>query len=792
MGQTLNFAVNVDQSQIPAIFQQVQSGIAAQLQAGSLQLGNMTANVASMMNSMTAGGANPAASTMAYSMSPGTINHQLGKQPFIDRYSMMMDFTNQAYGIVANRAQSVISPAPFGPRIASYSQQMANSVVGGFGDAATGLAGWSLASKILPKAGFITQGLLFGGIQSVLKPMIGDKIASFGKHMTGVAGSYTPGTQEYFDKMGSMVAARDIGAMFMSMGPQKYATTQYGKAISPQQAAKFGSSFQDIMDDMTKRSGDLNFAKIAAGGAFGQRALQHIAMLDPAGREMISRGSSEIAYGGQMSGATNSRIREIMALHERKAIMAGAYGISDPKYAQIEFANKYGQMLPQYTGPNRWQMMGRDMGFKTGLGRGFGEEIMNRSVRFDASRDLGMSREQREMLGGKYQMGARYGAMIHQDAATFGGPMSIMYAGMMNTGAVPGDITQMAPAAAGVFSNPQSYWQYRLNYKDTMAKGGGKAAVAAHKRMVGLFTEHMMRTNPGAFKNTYEARRAYYETQRNMSPEEAAQAAAMDESVGMVIESKGSGKLSLADIWGSAAEGKLASMDADVLKSIGADRANIPEYIKNVKAFNRNQFINPDAFGETAAADVKYALNKYGTYEKALNGTSSATTKSALSALQKSGATIKAVLDAPNAEKILQTNLWAAAKQSVNAHRSEFVVGKKQAAAWKKIDKNVIKSILDAVASGNSDAAAQIARDNNIDTSVIDSLGKINKEDVNSTLEGIEAQKKSGKTTYIPKSDGGFGVYDQSKNVQEQISILKQLITVIQKQSDPTVRNLKK
>jgi len=615
MTQTLNFAVNVDQSQIPAIFQQVQSGISAQLQAGSMQLGNMTANVANMMTGMSAMGGNPAATTMAYSMSPGAVNHSLGKQPFIDHYGAMADFSNQAYGAVMNRASSIITATPFGPKTASYSQQMASTVIGGMGDAITSIGAMGLANKLIPGAGFFTSAIAWAGAESILKPMIGDKIGRFGRHMTGVAESYEPGTKAYADKMGQMVAARDIGALALSMGPQKYTTTSMGMAITPQAAARFGGSIQEMLYDMGKRSGDLNYLKMAAGGQFMGRAMMHIAAADPEGQKMVNGWAYAASSGSGLTPGMVSNSSAMIAKHNRMAIAMGAYGAADPLYHEQNMFAKYGSPMPEYTGPNKWQLMGRQIGFQTGLGRGVGEELMNRSVRRDASRDLGMSSEQREMLGGKYAFGAQYGAMIATNASTFGSAASIMLAGMYGTGNVPEHATEMGPAAARGLAGDKNYWQFRLNYKDIASRAGGKGLRSAHIMQVGLMAEHLMKTSQaGSFKNTWEARQAVYLGQ-GYSPEQAAAYAGMDESVGQIIQSKGTGSSSLIDIYGSAEKAKAAlnSMTAETLKSIGLSKGAIDDKYLNIKAFDRKKFgAMVGGLGPVSAAAIQEAVQKGG------------------------------------------------------------------------------------------------------------------------------------------------------------------------------------
>jgi hypothetical protein len=788
MPQTLNFAVNVDQSQVPAIFQQVQSGISAQLQAGAMQLGNMTANVAGMMNSMTAAGANPAAMTMAYSMSPGAINHQLGKQPFMDRSAMLMDFTSQAYGAVQNRASSILSYQPIGPKTASYAQSMASGVIGGIGDAISGVGAMMLSNKLAPKAGFIGGSLLWAGAEALIGPLISDRVKSFGRHMTGVAGLPEIGSKDYLNQMGQMISARDLGAIAMSLGPQRYVQTKFGAQVNQNDMVKFGTGLQRELYAAGQRTGDPNYYRLAAGGMPAVRSMVNMAMYDEEGARIINN----IASGARSGAASSNLFKPFVAkseFHNIRARSLGYTGDDDPGYARYNAVERYGGAVPDFLGPNRWQLMGREIGFRTGLGRGVGEELMNKYLRFDATRDLGLTKEQREMLGGTYGIGAMYGGMVAQNASSFGTPMSLMYAAAAGGTGMPQHISQVGPAAARVLSDPGSYFQFRLNYKDYVSRGGGAGMVAMHKKFVGLQAEQLMMMHPTGFKNRYEGRRMIYESVYGMSPEAAAAAAGIDESVGMTIQGKGGGKQSLVEIFG----GEGAALEhLDTMKEYRDLPMDQKVRIANAKRFNKKNYTAAAKIGPSTAKEMQRLVEAHGSIEAAAAATTDPAVKDALVKAKNAGVTEQAIKDASSEGMALTINT-AGMRKDITLNKdvkADFDVIKK-IKSLRKLSDQKRDEIIDELAKGTPEGMAranELARSSNVSTADLDLLNVKDKETGDATKNAFRVINK-GNYDYIPSVDGKAGMFDSVENDKRLAKLFLEIHEIYKKQSVSPVRD---
>jgi hypothetical protein len=789
MPQTLNFAVNVDQSQVPAIFQQVQSGISAQLQSGAMQLGNMTSNVASMMNSMTAAGANPAAMTMAYSMSPGAINHQLGKQPFMDRTAMLMDFTNQAYGAVQSRASSIIAYQPIGPKTASYAQSMTSGIIGGVGDAITGVGAMMLSNKLAPKAGFIGGSLLWAGAEALISPLIGDRIKSFGRHMTGVAGLPEVGSKDYLNQMGQMIAARDLGSMVMSLGPQRYVQTKFGASLNQNDMVKFGSGMQKLLYEAGQRTGNEHYYRLAAGGGPAMRGLVNMSLYDDEGARIVNN-----LAAGARSGRSDSNLFkpfiEKSTFHDTRAKSLGYSGWDDPAYGQFNAVERYGGAVPEFRGPNRWQIMGRELGFRTGLGRGVGENFMNKFLRLDAVRDLGLTKEQREMLGGTYGIAAMYGGIAMQNASTFGTPTSLMYAAAAGGTGMPQHISQVGPAAARVLSDPGSYFQFRLNYKDTVSKAGGAGVIAMHKKLVGLQAEHLMAMHPTGFKNRYEARRAVYETIYGLSPEAAAASAGIDESVGMTIVGKGGGKQSLVEIFGGE-EAALKHLDTmEEYRNLPMEQKT---RIANAKRFNRKNYTGAVQIGPATAQEMKRLITEHKTIEAAAAAATDPGVKEALIKAKNAGATEQAILDPNNEGGISNVINMAGMRKDITLNKdvkADFDV-LKNIKSLRNLSDEKRDEIIDALAKGTPEGIAranELARKSNIKMSDLDRLD-IKDTEMGSAVKNAFRIINKGNYDYVPSVDGQAGVFDSAENDKRLAKLFLEIHEIYKKQSVSPVRD---
>jgi len=552
MAQTLNFAIQVDQSQLPAAIQQLQSGINTQLQSGALQLGTMANGLSATMAGMNALGVTPSSMGFAHAVAPGQVNYALGRQPFVDRTASILDFMNQAGGAVKMRASSIVAGMDankIAPTIGSDSRW------GGVGKAALiGAAGFS---------GFLVAGPAGAAI--------GAKMG-----MTGMAGSmlafsagsaaWGAGTNYGLRKAGIMTdqmtpeqlqkltierrGYADIAGTFMALGPQKY-LPQLGQELDTTRNIKFGESIAKAFIDRQ----DFSIINRAAGKnpSYLADVLTSLAVTDRGGFQKYV--APLHSYAGANAAAAPEHLTKPFVSYvnamELQAQANGYASVSSMEYKRNAAVLGSGRFTaPEYTGPNSYQMMGRDMGTKMRMGKQFGSDFVN-SLRDRVRRDLGMSPEERKWSGGSLGIAGQYASVVMGDMATFGSGTSIAYAAKyaatQGGGPLGKNIYDVTAQAAGVFTDPRQYVKFRLNYKDIVRSGG--ATDALYRRNQVMIAREMKQQSGGAFENEEEALRMKFENE-GMNSEQARVQTGVILGIGrnVVVNGGGGGKIALSSV----------------------------------------------------------------------------------------------------------------------------------------------------------------------------------------------------------------------------------------------------
>lgn len=806
MAQAINFAINIDQSQLPSVYQQLQSNIAAQLQSSALQIGNMNANLSQMMATAPVGGMNPATYAMPYAMAPYGVVHNAAVQPFIDRNELLVNGMRDMYSAVVDRAKSlIVGTSGLLPKTASTGQLIGKGVTDTLAEIGMMMASGGIAEmSMMGIRGLPGLALSFGswsGVYKLMDQIAGQRFKKFADRVFwGIdKNTFTPGTPEYQMELTKNIQARDTMSALMTLAPQKLIQTRFGEVITPDKVVTWGRSIRDELELNAVREKNFAWSRFAAVGQVGLKGYMNAALMSPEFNRAITNVVSENVKGREPD---KNLIREFINELRNSAIRApqalGFSGSFDSGFERMVTALLTAEKIPAGRGISQWDMIGMSIGAKYGITQAMGLGIINQ-IKTDARRDLGLTEEERKALGGKYGIGTMYGSFIAQNVAQFGGMHSIYYAALMNSGAIPEYAEQIGPAAAPTFSNVKDYWRYRLNWKEVYTAGKGKAAVAAHKSFVGKAAEHLMRvTPPGTFRNRYEARRAVYEMLYQMSPEQAAAMAGMDESVGIYYEAKGTGKLTLSEIFGSQATGILKTNKA-AFEAIGiTSEADLETIAKNARAFNRKDFITETELPESVYLYLKEIIDNNGI-------TSISDLKKYVKGKPQLEKAVNRLIDAQvtvgmfankTAFSFRQTQNAAALQRSITISRSQFTTPKEIPRELNRLSDDMLRLFIRFRNDELSDTEKSRARatllaefeKQKIPIEYMD-FAIAKGSDIATTMRDIRSLRDK-KGNIISSSSGEAGMYDEIANTKEEVRILKELISVLQKRLDSsTVRN---
>lgn len=550
MAQTLSFQVQVDQSQLPSIIGQMQSGINNQLQMGAMQLGNMASGLAATMSGMSSMGVNPSAMGFAHAVAPGQVAYSLGRQPFIDRTASIVDFMNSASGAVKMRASSIVSamdPTKIAPVVSDDSRwggvgkEMGRQAfsIGGM------IGGGYLGAKLGAPLG------IGGGIGGMFLGMAGYTLGQLGgETMSNAIGLGRK--QMDAGALEKMTIERrgyaDIAGTFMALGPQKY-LPKLGQELDTKANVAFGESVAKAF--VARQDYSIVSRGLGKNASYLADVMSSLSVTDRAGYQQYIAPLHR--YAGSSAGAVPESLMKpaanYMIRSELLAQAAGFSSVSSKEYQQASAAMQYGGfMMPKQTGPNIYQAMGSAMGTQMRIGKQFGSDFMN-SVKDRIRRDLGMSGEQRGWLGGTMGIAQQYGGSVLSEISTFGSGTSVAYAAQYAAtqagGKLGGNVYDMTAQAAGVFSDPGKYVQFRLNYKNIVASGG--ATDAMYRKNMIMQAKELVRQSPGTYSNEHDALRIMFEGQ-GMNSEQAQAQASIILGVGKTLVTSGvGGKTTLWD-----------------------------------------------------------------------------------------------------------------------------------------------------------------------------------------------------------------------------------------------------
>jgi hypothetical protein len=533
MAQTLNFSINVDQSQIPTAISQLQSGINNQLQAGALQLGTMASGLSATMSGLNVMGANPAMMGFAHSMAPGQVSYALGRAPFVDRTAPMLAFMAQAGDAVKARASAIVSsmdPSKIAPTISNDSRWggVARAAGAGVISLGTSLLGGAIGSLVSPGAGSM---LGYGAGM-----WAGDKINS----ITGLnrAPMMDPAKLEKLTVERRGYA--DIAATFMALGPRKY-LPKMGETLDVESNIAFAKSVSDAFI----RQQDFSMVARAAGKnpAYLAELMSSLSSVDPSGYRKYVAPLHQ--YAGTSAGvAPENLLSKAVSYTSNKEILAQARGFSSvtsKEYATAAVAAMSSLSIDAYKGPNLFQRMGAAFGTQLRLGKQFGSDFVN-SIRGRFQRDLGLGTEERKWVGGTEGIAKQYSAVALSEIGTFGSSTSVMYAAQYRAaqtgGKMASNMYDATTQAAGLLTDPRQAIKFRLNYKDIVKSGGATDAVY-RKNMI-MQAQAVMQQSGGIFDNESDVLRLMFEEQ-GMNSEQAKVQAGVILGTGKTLITRGSG-----------------------------------------------------------------------------------------------------------------------------------------------------------------------------------------------------------------------------------------------------------
>lgn len=524
MAQTLNFAINIDQSQIPSAIAQIQGGINNQLQAGALQLGTMASGLSATMAGLNVMGASPAQMGFAHAMAPGQVNYSLGRAPFVDRTAPMVSFMMQASDAVKSRANAIVSTmdaSKIAPTISS--------------DSRWGGVAKAVGAGILGLGGMLIGGPLGAKVGGTLGSMIGYGAGQWASNKAIEKLGWGGASMDQ-EKIQQLTVERkgyaDIASTFMALGPRKY-LPKLGEELDVSGNIAFGKS---ISDAFIRRQ---NYSMVARAAGKNPAYLAELATalynVDPAGAAKNIRPLHR--YAGASAGAAPDALVDRFAGYaqswELAAQAAGFSSITDPRFLRMSAVARSGQLTYDvYKGPNIYQRLGEAMGTQVRLGKAFGSDFVN-SLRSRIKKDLGMSSEERKWAGGDLGIAKQYAGIVLSEMATFGSGLSMSYAAQyaasQSGGKLGGNIYDVTSQAAGLLSTPKGYVDFRLNYKN-IVRGSGATDALYRNNMIQQARE-VMGANPNVFENEYDALRLMF-MEQGMNDEAAKAQAGMILDVG--------------------------------------------------------------------------------------------------------------------------------------------------------------------------------------------------------------------------------------------------------------------
>lgn len=556
MAQTLNFNVQIDQSQIPSAIQQIQSGINTQLQAGAMQLGTMASGLGNTMAAMNSMGVHPGAMGFPYAVAPGTINHTLGKMPFQDRTASIVEFMRNSQQAVISRASSIVSSmdpskivpsltASRGSRMLEFGINTAGTMGLSMGASAIGskiLAGMALSNPVAAIAGFGVSALAYFGAGKAMAP-----ISRSISRMLGTDGY--PKTEEEIQKLTlERKSYADLAAGFMAMGPQKY-LPKLGQKINVESQVRFGEAISKAFMTHAETTGSIVSRAAGQNTGYAVSTLNALQIMDPLGFKKNVGGIFK-NLGATSYAPTAEEQRKLTSYFnesERTAQKIGFKSLVDENIQTVFSLTKAGANIfgERYTGPSTHTLMGRQLGSKSRMGSKFGGALFD-AFSSRSRKDLDMSNEELGWLGGRQGISQMYGSMMLSESATMGSMTDIGLAALKNGGGM-NNVYDMTYAAAGTFSDPKQYVKYRLNRKEYMRQAGGKGVDAIFRRSKQMQAEEAMRVMPGVWDSRYDALRFNFMSE-GMDDESATAMAGMIENKGKTIQlTGGSDKISLWD-----------------------------------------------------------------------------------------------------------------------------------------------------------------------------------------------------------------------------------------------------
>lgn len=548
MAQTLNFSINIEQSQIPTALAQLQGGINNQLQAGALQLGTMASGLTATMAGLNVMGGSPSSMGFAHMMAPGAVNYSLGRAPFVDRTDSIRAFVAQSSNAVKAQANAIIAtmdPSKLAPTVASDGRWKGVGAVLGAG--ALGLAGSLLGGAAGGYLGAKT-GVALGGM---IGYMAGSSIVGAGINTALDYFGVTQPKQFSEAELQKMTAERrgyaEMAATMMAIGPQKYMPA-FGGSVDTEGNIK---AAQSISNEFIKRQ-DYSVIARAAGKnpAYFAEMITALSTTDPEGYKKYAMPMHR--YFGANAGAVPEEMGKKFADYAvQRSILAQAQGykdVTDPNYQSWEVFKRSGapMFVPKYKGPNIYQIMGKDLGKKTRLGAAFGSDFVN-ALRSRVTKDLGMSSEERGWLGGAKGIAHQYASVALGEMSTLGSQTSILYAAAVASGGkLGGDIYETTAQAAGIFTDPGKAVDMMLNYKRYVTAGGPTDVM--YRKSIQMQAQQLMAQSGGSIKSEYDAARLILMKGYQMDAEQATAQAGVIYNVGRAVVSKG-GTGGYTDLW---------------------------------------------------------------------------------------------------------------------------------------------------------------------------------------------------------------------------------------------------
>lgn len=468
MPQTIQLDFQVDPSQVQSAITRVHQGVATGAQVGSMHAGGAMQGLGQMFGiGGSAGGARQIPTQIA-PMNAVNVRQNNAVLPFQQASHNMQGMMARATAVssqiaqraMINHADAILPPAGNFRRV-----EAAKSAYGVAESLATFAIGSKLGNMIAPgPVGTIGGGLLASIGVPLIKKITGMDVTQnrfIEETFNGGNALPRPGTAAYNKEVQTRRSSFELGSTFLSYGGITPGGSGYKKQITAGM-----NLFRGIMGKMPDSYGSEIKGYMTYLAASGNRDFQDLS------DKFVSPGF-QLTKNDPLAGKLGALLKNVK---NQSHMMQ----ITPTQMAMADHTSKYLFTVGSgRRGPSRWSMMGKSFGQQMGLGKKWGKQAIY-AMRGRARTDLGLSSEEKKMIGGSYGAAGMMASSMGASYSAGGLGYTQLAAWKGGAGADVG-ILDIGGYAAKATSTVGGYVDFVAGRKEQMKGMGGDAMYAQHR-----------------------------------------------------------------------------------------------------------------------------------------------------------------------------------------------------------------------------------------------------------------------------------------------------------------------